>query len=113
VACFGAGASYELALGSNGETAIMREISDKGLDVLTTGSTVAARLTTPVRLRLDCLGGGNGPTQLVGYVNGTQVVSVSDNDSFESFGAIGVKAFAEQPLDVLFDDPFAKQLADG
>lgn len=62
---------------------------------------------------MECWGGGNDPTKITAYVNGRRVASAVDVDSFESFGAMGVAAVADQQLDVLFDDPYAKELSAG
>ena len=46
-------------------------------------------------------------------MNGQKVASAQDVDSFESFRAMGVTAFADQQLDALFDDPYAKEINAG
>jgi hypothetical protein len=81
--------------------------------VLAEGQAVAARLTAPTRLRLDCQGGGTGPTIITGYVNGIRVASATDTNGFESFHGLGVTASANHPLDVLFDNPYAKRINTG
>jgi len=113
VACVAAGAIYALYIGVKGDSAIVRADVGKKTEILASSPPRSARLTSPVRLRLDCRGGGNGPTELTGYIDGAEVASAKDVESFESFGAIGVLAFADQQLDVLFDDPYAKEINAG
>jgi hypothetical protein len=50
-----------------------------------------------VRLRIDCLGGGDQPSVISGYVDGQPVVSVAVTEGFDSFDAVGFWVLALQP----------------
>jgi hypothetical protein len=43
----------------------------------------------PIRLRIDCVGGGSEPTVVSGWINGEPIASVAVPEGFDSFDAVG------------------------
>lgn len=93
VGCWAASAAYLAVITPTGEVGILETISEQTGErrPLTELQTVRAarRRGEPNRLRIDCVGGGRGPTIVSAWVNGEPVVSVAVPDGIDSFNAVG------------------------
>ena len=93
VGCWAADSAYLLIFLPTGEGAIVETVSEHTGErrELTESVTVpgARPRGEPNRLRIDCVGGGRGPTVVSGWVNGQPVVSVAVPDGTDSFNAVG------------------------
>jgi hypothetical protein len=101
----GATAEYMLVSSSEGGAAIVKEAGARtgAKTRLVTGDQPA--VTKTVHFVFEVRGGGtNGPTKLVGTVNGVPV-QASDRNGFDSFSGIGISIYPSQgPVDVLWDN---------
>lgn len=105
IGCKAAGATYDLVIDPHGYVALIVETD-------TTEVLVEEEIAPPSttgRLELTCQGGGDGPTELVGSLDGVEVISFSHAKGFDSFNAMQLTAWSEDGLDVLWDDPFAER----
>lgn len=106
IGCRAAGATYDFMIDPHGYVGLMLETDTAELlveDEITPPSTTG-------RLELTCQGGGDEPTELVGRLDGVEVISFSHVDGFESFSALVLTAGSQNGLDVLWDDPFAERM---
>ena len=102
-----AGAMYHFMIDPRGLASLAIE-TDTAVELL-----AQEEITPPAttgRLELMCRGGGDGPTELVGSLDGVEVISYSHVDGYESFNAMALAAWSQDGLDVLWDDPFAERL---
>jgi hypothetical protein len=78
---------------------------------LAEGETANAipRLATTNRIRGVCVGGGQEPTTLALYVNGSRIGSAEDPNGFDSFSGFGFSVLSSQRgTDVRFDNLIAR-----
>jgi len=93
VGCWTGESAYLFALESGGEAYVVETIRESTAE----RRVVAGPLDVdaahpgdePNQLRIDCVGGGTGPTVISGYVNDVPVVSVSFASGYDSFQAVG------------------------
>lgn len=93
VGCWAGDHAYLLVLLGDGEVGLIETVSESEgkRRPLTNGTrTEAVRPPgEPNRLRIDCVGGGDEPTIVSGWVNGKPVLSVTVADGYDSFNAVG------------------------
>ena len=106
IGCRAAGATYDFMVDPHGYATLIVETDT--VDVLI--EEEIAPPSTSGRLELTCRGGGDEPTELVGRLDGAQVISYSHANGFESFRAMVLTAGSEDGLNVLWDDPFAERM---
>jgi hypothetical protein len=114
VGCWSGGSSYLLLMTSEGETGLLETVNEfeptverRPLGDLTPPSA-GYRPGTPSRLRIECVGGGTGPTLLSGYVDGELVHSERVDDGLDAFDAVGFFVGAERRgVQIEFDDATA------
>jgi len=98
VGCWAGDSAYVFTMLDTGEVVLIETLSDatgerQFVTEPTTVDTIG-RSTEPIRLRIDCIGGGTDPTIVSGWVNGQPIVSIADPDGYDSFMAVGIFAFA-------------------
>lgn len=106
ISCKAAGAMYDFVVDPHGYATLVLETDT--IELL-----AEEEITPPAttgRLELTCRGGGDSPTELVGSLDGVEVITYSHVDGYESFNAMALVAWSEDGLDVLWDDPFAERL---
>ena len=91
VGCWNGDSAYLLVLLDTGEVGLLENVSESERRALTDPiRTDAVRPSgEPNRLRIDCVGGGDEPTIVSGWVNGKPIVSVGVADGYDSFAAVG------------------------
>jgi hypothetical protein len=93
VGCWASDSAYLLVMGSDGDVGLVETVSEQTgerrplTDLTPSDATHPAG--EPDRLRIDCVGGGQDPTVVSGYVNGEPVLSVEIADGYDSFSAVG------------------------
>ena len=111
VGCWASDSAYLLLVGPDGDVGLMETISEQRgerrplTDLTPSDATHPAG--EPDRLRIDCVGGGQGPTVVSGYVNGEPVLSVEIAGGYDSFSAVGFFMVAENGGRFTFDDATA------
>jgi hypothetical protein len=106
IGCKAAGATYQFVIEPHGYAALL--VSTDASEILT-GGEITPPPPTSGRLELTCQGGGDRPTELVGSLDGVEVISYSHVNGFESFNAMVLTAWSDDGLDVLWDDPLAER----
>ena len=106
IGCVGAGGSYWFYLSADGTAGIELWSADGGV----LEEVDAPRLASSDRLRIVCEdGAADGPTSVVGYLDGEQLVAAQHENGFGSFQAVGIAAFVggQEPYVVVWDDAYA------
>jgi hypothetical protein len=111
VGCWGGESAYVLLMTSESEVGLLetiRESTGERQPLTDLIAQEAARPGRPNRLRIECVGGGTGPTVVSGYLNGEPVLSVAVPDGYDSFDAVGFFLAAEQGGSFWIDDLIAR-----
>jgi len=106
-----ASAGYLFAVGADGSYVIAKQPGASPSTVLTSGTNASAirGLGQTQRMRLDCRGGGNDPTAVTGFVDGTKVAELRDPEGYDSFNGVGLFVItSEEGTDVLWDNVVAR-----
>jgi hypothetical protein len=108
VGCWGGPGGYQLVVSPAGEAFLVEVVSEETGErrQLTGGvQTEAWPLEDPVRLRLDCVGGGRGDTAVMGWVANEPVGAVGVPQGLDNWNGPGFVVYAtEDGTEVRFDD---------
>ena len=119
--CSGSSDSTDSQVDPTYYIAVARDPADGVYVFLVAGEDVVADRRFPLdtdvsqaRLELDCVSGDNGDsTEIVGYMDGREIVRASHPAGFGPFRAIAILAAltVEAEMDVLWDDALAAELS--
>jgi hypothetical protein len=91
IGCFNSDAGYLMVLVTSGDAILLETVSENTGQRQPLSEPVAVEgftSGTPVKLEIDCVGGGTDPTIVSGWVNETPVLSVAVENGMDSFNAV-------------------------